>query len=112
MFEEAKRCPKCGNPGEDRKTQDVPMSAGLPPKTTVHLIYCVTKLCPWFDTCWSVQVNPDGSIPTPRNHSGEAKVYAGFETHDRDAKAMIDYLKAQELAQTQPGAELPNPFAR
>jgi len=110
-FEEASRCPKCSKPGEDRKTVNVGGQNDLPRGTTVHLIYCMNELCPWFDTCWNVQVRPDGSVPAPKNHTGEAKIYAGFKDHDVRAKELIDYLKAEEQAQTQPGFEIRNPYA-
>lgn len=110
-LEEAKRCPKCGNYGEDRIQRPVDRSTGLKAGTMVHIIYCVTEICPWFNTCWMVQVNKDGSIPPPQNHTGHPKVYQGFEGHDQQAKELIDFLKAEEKAQTQPGTEVRNPYA-
>lgn len=102
-FEEAKICPKCNKPGEDRKTVVAP---GLPRGTTVHTIYCVSVLCPWYETCWMVQVNPDGSIPPPQDHTRTEKVYVGFEGHDEMAKALVDELKASEKHQQDPGYEI------
>lgn len=108
-FEEAKVCPKCGKPGEDTSSIAAP---GLPRGTRVHTIFCRTELCRWHNTCWYVQVNPDGSVPVAKNHSGEPKLYAGFEGHDDRAKDIIAGLKAQAEAETEPGAEVRNPFSR
>jgi len=102
-FEEAKLCPKCSLPGEDRAVK-----AG-PHGSKVHTIYCVTKLCPWYDTPWMVQVNADGSIPPPQDHRGKPKVYEGFEGHDEMAKNIIDNLNAQYVAEQRPGYEVRNP---
>jgi hypothetical protein len=90
-YEEAKRCPKCQTPGEDRRQT----SAGeaLPQGTKIHHIYCVNERCEWYNTPWMIQVNVDGSVPPPQDHRGKPKVYEGFEGHDqmaRDIRAMID----------------------
>jgi hypothetical protein len=107
-LEEAKLCPKCGKPGEDAKQQKVE-SNDLPKGTTAHIIYCRTELCPWYNTSWAVQVNPDGSVPAPRNHTGEAKIYAGFEGHDKLAAQVREAVLADEAAQQEPGHEIRGP---
>lgn len=105
-FEEARRCPICGNPGEDRKAIKSTAIAGA----KLHYIYCVTQLCRWYDTFWIVQVNKDGSIPPPTNHTGEKKVYEGFEGHDQKAEELVNMLKKNAQAETQPGGvEIRNP---
>jgi hypothetical protein len=64
-LEEARRCPKCEQPGE---------SAGVRPATGIdvtrgaqlHTFVCMNKQCRWYgQVCRIVQVNPDGSIPEP-----------------------------------------------
>lgn len=57
-FEEACHCPKCGNPGEERTATNLGRDHGQ-----MHYIYCVSTLCPWFDTPWMIQTLPDGTIP-------------------------------------------------
>jgi hypothetical protein len=108
-FEEAKLCPKCNQPGEDMQTIPAPAQARLPRGTTIHLIYCRTELCRWFDTCWQVQVNPDGSVPAPKDHTGEPKLYANIEGHDEIAQQIRDALALQVIAETKPGSEIRNP---
>ena len=99
-FEEAKLCPKCGRPGEDRQTTKVG-------RKEVHLIYCVTELCKWFNTPWSVQVNEDGSIPQAYSGIGRKnfpKLSPESETRVNEA------MEAQLRMETQPGgAEVRNP---
>jgi hypothetical protein len=81
----------------------VPLGTGLAPGTKVHQIFCRTGDCPWENTPWLVQVNPDGSVPAPRDHTGEAKVYVGFETHAQEARDIIRALKAEKDASTVEG---------
>jgi hypothetical protein len=53
----------------------------------------------WYNTPYIVQVNPDGSIPQPRDHRGEQKVYEGFESHDALARDIRAALEADRVAQ-------------
>jgi hypothetical protein len=111
-FEEAKLCPKCGLPGEDRLSKSA-KAPGLKPGTTIHHIYCTSQTCPWYNTCWMVQVNPDGSVPPPSNHKGEKKIYAGFEGHDDLAKQIQESLMAQREREIDPDRrEIRNPGSR
>lgn len=110
QYEEAKRCPKCGQPGEVRKIEPAPRSANLPAGTKIHTVYCQSTLCPWSgEVCRLIQVNPDGSIPPPQNHTRSQKLYHGFEGHDEEAKRIVDNLRRQQEASTQPGTEIRNP---
>jgi hypothetical protein len=100
-FEEAKKCPRCATPGEDRKTQSAAIRGA-----TVHHIYCVNENCKWYNTPWLVQVNADGSIPPPTNHKGKDKVYVGFEDHDGLAKQLVDAIKRDDAASVEKGSEI------
>lgn len=108
-YEEACCCPKCGQHGDVRIKTPAPRSAGLKPGTQLHTVYCVNEGCKWYETCWYIQVNPDGTIPPPKNHRGENKIYANFENHDQLARDLVRALEAQELAQRKTGTELRNP---
>lgn len=57
-LEEAKRCPKCDQPGQVGAPKDT-----LRPGTRVVVVTCKTEGCRWEGTGWPVQINPDGSIP-------------------------------------------------
>lgn len=94
-YEEATRCPKCSLPGEVKIKRPAPADAHLPRGTEIHTVYCKTTLCPWYNTCWIVQVNPDGSVPPPKNHTREPKVYSGIEGHDELAAQLIAGIKAE-----------------
>ena len=104
-WEEAKLCPKCERPGEDRKQ--------TPGEGTskIHHIFCVTKLCPWFGTPWFVQVNADGSIPPKQDPSTFQKQYPKLsaETETRITEGIERQLKAETERQT---PEIRNPHSR
>lgn len=108
-YEAACRCPKCSQPGHVRVKAPAPKGAKLPRGTQIHHVYCENKLCPWLDSCWMVQVNADGSVPPPRNHRGEPKLYAGFEKDAQMARDLLAALQMQADAQTKPGAEIRGP---
>jgi hypothetical protein len=97
-FEEAKTCPKCQKVGQDAKTEPLLDGKG----TTLHHIYCRTDGCDWENTPWLVQVNADGSIPPPTDHTKSIKEYRGFEFHDDEAKAVIANLQRVQEISTDP----------
>ena len=96
-FETACLCPKCGRPGDARTQQQAP---GMPRGTKLHHVFCTTQMCPWYNTEWLVQTNPDGSVPAPKNHTGGKKLYAGFSDHDRQAEELINILKQNAQRET------------
>ena len=49
-FEDAKRCPKCGNPGEAEGDR------------TQVSITCRNPRCLWFETPWIVDLKGDGLV--------------------------------------------------
>lgn len=63
-FEDAGRCPKCDDPGRQGPASSAKNSRGMPVK--VYVFTCMNEACQWFDTGWTVQLNPDGSIPEHR----------------------------------------------
>ena len=116
-YEEAKRCPKCGQPGEVGPIYAAPAPARLPRGTMIHVIYCRNTLCTWLDTAWNVQVNPDGSVPPPKNHRGEPKLYAGVKNHDTLADQIVRGMQEQLRRETERGPggqayEIKTPYSR
>lgn len=107
-FEEAKICPKCQLPGEDASTVSVPAGGSIRPGTTAHMIYCRNENCKWYNTNWVVQVNPDGSIPPPQDHSRTEKKY-GSQIPDELGKRIVDNLGRQYQAETQQNTEINRP---
>lgn len=59
-YEEAKRCPKCKNPGRHSSTTRV-KSQGVWCKVETYT--CERELCLGYGLGWVVQVMPDGTIP-------------------------------------------------
>lgn len=107
-YEEACLCPRCSQAGSVRVKNAAPPDAHLPRGTQIHLVYCENKECRWYNTPWTVQVNADGSVPAPRDHTKEPKLYAGFEGHDRQAEEIVKALKKNAELETNPGGrELP-----
>jgi hypothetical protein len=106
-FEEASRCPKCGQPGEDKKKRKVRKGRNW---VEIHTIYCRNQLCRWLDTAWLVQVNEDGSIPQAYQQLGDKQFpKLSPESETRVQEAMEEQLRQE----TQPGGgELRNPFRR
>lgn len=98
-YEAASRCPKCNNPGEVRSKKPAPNSIR---GTMLLHIYCTSVLCPWYNTAWMVQVNPDGTVPEPKNHTGANKMYVTDKKADEMAaqiRAAIDHQLSVETSQ-------------
>jgi hypothetical protein len=105
-WEDAKLCPKCGLPGEATgKTTSVPGKPGA----KLHYVECRSVTCPWYKTTWLVQVDADGTIPEPKDHSREPKLYQGFEDHNKIANDIREALERQSVQETLGGAEVPRP---
>jgi hypothetical protein len=65
-LEEARRCPKCQQPGELARQTPAPRRLGVTPGARMHHYQCKNTRCKWYDDIVRiVQVNPDGSIPMP-----------------------------------------------
>jgi hypothetical protein len=59
-YDEARRCPKCKEPG--KKEKEVRGPGGV----VSHTIYCRNLRCAWNGlVCRVIDVRPDGSIPEP-----------------------------------------------
>jgi hypothetical protein len=109
-WEEASRCPQCGQPGESIKKIPMPPGSGIPRGTVVHTVKCQnTKRCDF--GVWLVQVNPDGSVPPKTDHTGHEKKYVGFEDHDQQARDMQRLIRSglareRNLSQQEGGYEV------
>jgi hypothetical protein len=80
----------------------------------IHMIYCRTEGCRWQDTSWIVQVNADGSIPPPIDHSKrpDTKNYPKLRGPDSEEERVLNAIQRQIDAETKPGAEVRNPHGR
>jgi hypothetical protein len=65
-YEDAKRCPKCNEPG--LKTSEKSAGRNAAHGTRVHTFECRNNRCKWFNEFWVVQVNPDGTVPPPNTN--------------------------------------------
>lgn len=63
-LEEARRCPKCNEPGHDTGNTTNRLH-GATRGAIIHEYKCMNQRCKWYDTSYLVQTNPDGTIPPP-----------------------------------------------
>ena len=103
-FEDRKHCPKCKVAGD--VTASLPAPPTLPKGTVIKTIYCRNERCNWFDTPWMVQVNPDGSVPAPKDHTKQPKLYQGFEGHTEMANSIMAAMENDRLASMEKNAEI------
>lgn len=71
-FEEARRCPKCDQPGQVQEKEERTIVANDGKRATVRVVRCMNKRCRWFDTDWIIQVNDDGTVPVREGHQPKA----------------------------------------
>ena len=84
-YEEARRCPRCQQPGVEVGNRSGPHGSRL------HTIQCRTPRCRWFNTDYVVQVNSDGSIPDPTLE--RPKHFPKLPNRsDEEVNAMLDRL--------------------
>jgi hypothetical protein len=105
-FEEASKCPKCGEYGEESSKKPTRDGRGRP--IEVITLLCRNASCKWFGTGWFIQVNEDGSIP---------EAYSGVRNSDKhypklsqeSASKIEDNILRQLELETKPGTEVRNP---
>jgi hypothetical protein len=97
-WEDAKRCPKCGNPGNDSVV--TPLGNG----SKIHTIYCENPTCRWYETSWIVQVMADGSIPVRK--PGEKDYPELSPGVAAAAQRQLDTLRAAETGDEDAAHEL------
>lgn len=63
QHEEARRCPKCKEPGalQSKMQQPRPTRRGM---CTIETYVCDNNRCKNYEDTWIVQLNDDGTIPT------------------------------------------------
>ncbi len=104
-FEEAKRCPKCDNPGEDMGVKKINKDGR---RVQIHTIMCKTTLCRWYNTSYLVQVNEDGSIPEAYGQNLKKQFpRLSAESESR----VLDALRQQQQVELYGDGEIRNPYA-
>lgn len=107
-WQEAITCPKCGLTGEmmPRESKQVSIRDaagnrihGVTPGAKLHKIYCRNSRCRWFNTNWTVQVNPDGSIPDPEERRGPKQYQPLDQALAAQMKTNFENLEAATLRQ-------------
>jgi hypothetical protein len=102
-FEEARLCPKCGQPGKDMGAKPARRRGVM-----VHTIMCDgSDLCPWKNTRWLVQVNEDGTVPDAYSQVGGKQ----FPTASPETETRINEALARQIAaETRGDGEVRNPY--
>lgn len=103
-FEQARRCPRCDELGEHVESEDRIVQRGPQRGSKLTKVYCRNDRCRWFNTAWTIQVRPDGTIPDA-NLFREKKFPELPKWGERSVRA----LEEQVRLETSPGAELNNP---
>jgi len=88
-LEDAKRCPKCKEIGElhlNRKNRDGSKSFD---------VTCHNDRCPWFNTKWVIDTNPDGSVPEPSTN--RRKAYPAIPDRTEAIQETVDRIVADSL---------------
>jgi hypothetical protein len=64
-LEEARRCPKCEQPGQEAGEQRV-TGRDVTRGAKLRSYLCMNQRCRWYgQVCRLIQINPDGTIPQP-----------------------------------------------
>jgi hypothetical protein len=99
-YEEAKRCPKCAQPGDEVADESI-KAPGLTRGARLKHVMCMNSRCKWYKTSYYIQVNPDGTIPPPIEHRQKR-----FTERPSDGgRTEANLLKQLNLEQS-PGAEV------
>lgn len=96
-FEEARRCPRCEQPGLDI------LQRGGPHGSTMHTIRCTNDRCQWYNTNYLVQVLSDGTVAKPVLDRQKSFPKIPDRTEAYQAQAERTYQ------QTLDSGEIPNP---
>lgn len=59
-LEEASRCPRCEQPGDNTTEQKIDGGAK---GSVIRTYFCRNERCRWHNTSWIVQVKSDGTVP-------------------------------------------------
>lgn len=95
-YEEARRCPKCKEPGEEVADTPAPTGRGVTRGARLKHIQCRNTRCKWYNGApYLVQTNPDGTVPPPNLHR-EKQFRERPDDHGQTAEALEQMLKAQQ----------------
>lgn len=85
-FEEAKRCPKCDQPGDEQTNE---ARRNTTNGNMIHVIRCQNERCSWFDTDWVVEVQSDGTVPVREGRQQKSfPAYPGMTTERAEAEVI------------------------
>jgi hypothetical protein len=95
-FDEAARCPKCGDPGNPVGTKPGPR------RSTLTFLQCENERCKWYHNgTYVVQVREDGTIPDARKPGGQKEIAPLSEAQKAFARRTIEDAINQDLRDSQ-----------
>lgn len=104
-YSDAIICPRCELTGEHVVNEDRILKYGPERGSKIMKIYCRTERCKWFNTAWTVQQRPDGTIPDAVSVRPKK-----FPELPKWGASSVEALERQVALETQPGGgELNNP---
>lgn len=95
-WEEARRCPKCTDPG---RSSD-PTPTGERDGSTYVVMTCGNPRCKWYEQSWTIRVRADGTIPPAVTQREKTFVTRPNAPSAEDWERVISKQVAQE---TKPG---------
>jgi len=94
-LEEASRCPKCGQAGNQTSTKPLTSGSGK-----LLMFKCENSRCRWFNTEWPVQVSANGTIPLTLQRPKQ------FQPLIDDGGRTLANIERQLELETQKGSEI------
>lgn len=82
-FDERRRCPKCEHLGSVKLVESRRDGKS-------YAARCENERCPWYNTEWVFDVNPDGSLPEVRPHRKQYRPLPGGDARTDEVRASID----------------------
>jgi hypothetical protein len=92
-WEEASKCPKCGEPGEETNRSAAVVSGR--PTGSVITLTCRNERCQWLNTSWIVQVDRNGTIPE-RQGGGDKQFPNLTPGQEAMARRMLEDVAAED----------------
>lgn len=107
-WEDARRCPSDGSPGEIVNQQMAKRDSGAPPGTKLVTLICKNTRCEFHETPFVVGINPDGTIPDPTTTREKQfpNLLEGNFTAKQRARDVVAQLEAERLRTQKEGAEV------
>ncbi len=89
-FEEARRCPRCDNPGEQKSVRPAA------DRSKLYIFTCQNGACVWFETDWVVQKLEDGTVPVREASRQKTFPQVPGMTQEKAQRQLEETIKDEE----------------